>query len=155
MKNIKIQPDVNWHALKPSYQHDDSIKIVNTNIKSKDGVELNVCDAFSNIIDTSTNNQTQLMLIDNVKMNDAFKLDIKIERYPEQFTTYLLGLGFPAYTGHTSYLKIIEETSDKNTRDYVIGTKIINDIGYNSTYFEVDVESDNGLYYNITLHAMI
>lgn len=152
MKNVKIHPGVNWHAIQPEYQHDTNIRLNNNNIKSKDGLELNICDAMQSTLDVTTNNQTQLILVDNVKVHDVFKIDVDLEKYPEQFTTYLLHRGFPTYNSRTSYLKILEEASDADTREYVLGVSVVNETSYDTTYFTANVENDNGLYYNITLH---
>lgn len=152
MKSVKIQPGINWHAIKPEYQHDQKIRIDSNNVMSKDGVTLNICDVFGSTVDVSTNNQSQLIMLDNVKMHDLFKVDVNIEQYPEQFTTYLLCLGFPTYNGDTSYLKIVEQSSTENYREYVVGSRTIDGAEFDTVYYNADLNSDNGLYFSITLH---
>lgn len=152
MRSEKIQPGVNWHAVQPMYQQDDAIKLPNINARSRDGVEINVCDTMRSVVDVTTNNQTQMMLIDNLKIDDVMKLDTQVDKYPLQFVTYILCQSFPSVRGDTSYLKIIEQASDSDTRQYLIGTRIVDGVGYNSNYFEADLTSDNGLYFNVTMH---
>lgn len=152
MKSQRIQPGVNWHAVQPTYQDDRSVKLTNTNITSRDGVQLNVCDTMKHVVDISTNNQTQLMLIDNVKVSDVINIDTNVNKYPLQFVTYIRCQSFPTVTGNTSYLKLIEETSDSDTREYVIGERVVDGVMYSSKYFEADLSSDNGLYFNVTMH---
>jgi len=152
MKNIKINPDVNWRAHVPKYAHDDMTVIKNKNIITAEGLQLNISDTMSNVIDTSSNNFTQLMLTDNIKLDDMLKLKIDTPTYPEQFTTSIIFGGFPNLGGNTNFLMILEKEDNTRARDYVIGQRIVDSVGYNSNYFEVSRTSNNTVYHNITLH---
>jgi hypothetical protein len=167
MKSLDIQPNVNWHTVEPVYGADDFLKIENEDINTKDGIQLNLSYFLKNITDLKTNNYTQTVLTDNIRMDNIFTPDIPTNtEYPNQFTSYLMSNGFPYKTGKTCYLKVIESETDHNGRWFVMGNQFlenespIGDISYPDTTTRVEYESrpnkvdandDNGIYFSITL----
>lgn len=172
MKSINITPDENWHTVEPEYGADEFLKINNSDINTKDGIQLNLSYFLKNVTDVKTNNYTQMVLTDNVRMDRIFTPNIpENTKYPESFTTYLMANGFPFKTGKASFLKIIEHEGDENGRWHVLGNKYFENETvptehqnlqsifpstsirtlHESRPFKIDVNDDNGIYYTVTL----
>lgn len=173
MKSINITPDENWHTVEPEYGADDFLKINNADINTKDGIQLNLSYFLKNVTDVKTNNYTQMVLTDNVRMDNIFTPNIpENTKFPESFTTYLMANAFPFKTGKASFVKVIEHEGDENGRWHVIGNKyfenetvpaehqqaiqsIFPDTStrtlQESRPYKTDVNDDNGIYYTVTL----
>ena len=175
MKTVHIKSDSNWHTVEPKYGLDEFLKIESQDIQTKEGVQLNMSYIMKNVTDIKMNNYSQLVLSDNMRMDKLFSPNLGVDRYPEQFTTYLEANAFPFYTGWSSYVKVIEAESDDDYRFYVLGnreiepdltssdveTSINSDVDvwptpssttpYTSFRHKVDPKDDNGIYYTITL----
>ena len=95
MKSLKISPNVNWHTIEPEYGPDSFLKVENTDVNTKDGVQFNLSYAMKNAVDVKTNNYTQTVLTDNIRPDNAFTPDLNVDQYPEQFTTHLVTNAFP------------------------------------------------------------
>lgn len=163
MKSLKITPNVNWHTVEPEYGPDSFLKMDNTDVNTKDGVQFNLSYAMKNAVDVKTNNYTQTVLTDNIRPDNAFTPDLNVDKFPEQFTTHLVTNAFPFYRGFSSYLKVIEHEGDENYRWHVMGerTFITEDTlpGYptwntstdvSSIYSDTDNLDDNGIYFTVT-----
>jgi hypothetical protein len=164
MKSVKIEPNVNWHTVAPKYGPDDYLQLDNADVNTKDGVQFNLSYALKNVTDIKTNNYTQLLLTDNVRVDKTFTPNIKSTRFPEQFTTHLIVNSFPYYTGRSSFLKVLEYEGDENYRWHVIGAKsfstdlskpqypkFVGTESHNSRAYKTDATDDNGIYYTVTL----
>lgn len=169
MKSINIEPDINWHTVEPVYGADEFLKINNDDITTKDGIQLNLSYFLKNVTDIKTNNYTQMVLTDNVRMDNLFTPSIpENTKYPDQFTTYLMANGFPYKTGKSSYLKVIEHEGDEDARWYVLGNKYFENetapVGVDpaiypdtsnrtlqeSRPYKIDSNDDNGIYFSVT-----
>ena len=164
MKSVKIEPNVNWHTVSPEYGPDSYLQLDNADVNTKDGVQFNLSYAMKNVTDIKTNNYTQMLLTDNVRVDKTFTPTLDSTRYPEQFTTHLIVNSFPYYTGRSSYLKVLEYESDQNYRWHVIGSKsfttdysrphyptFVGTEDHNSRVYSTDSTDDNGIYYTVTL----
>ena len=127
MKSVSIQSDSNWHTVEPKYGPDSFLKMSSQDIETKEGVQLNMSYVMKNVTDIKMNNDTQMVLSDNMRMDKLFEPDLGISEYPLQFTTVLEGNAFPFYTGWSSYVKVVEAESDDDFRFYVMGNRSIDD----------------------------
>lgn len=169
MKSINITPDDNWHTVEPLYGADDFLKINNDDINTKDGIQLNLSYFLKNITDIKSNNYTQMVLTDNIRMDNIFTPNIpENKKYPDQFTTYLMANGFPYKTGKTSFLKVVEHEGDEDGRWYVLGNKYFENetapTGVSQSIYpdtttrtlqesrpyKIDQNDDNGIYFSVT-----
>ena len=89
MKTVHIKSDSNWHTVEPKYGLDEFLKIESQDIQTKEGVQLNMSYIMKNVTDIKMNNYSQLVLSDNMRMDKLFSPNLGVDRYPEQFTTYL------------------------------------------------------------------
>lgn len=151
MRNMKIDPGVNWKSLDLKYTHDHNVKFDNNQVTSKDNIQLNLSDTLTNSVDFANNNYTNMIMSDVVRASELLTVDLKHSRFPEQFTTSMILDCFPTITAASKYIKILPRADDTTTRDLVFGNTTIDGVVHNSFYYQQDEINDNSLYMNVTL----
>lgn len=152
MKNVRINDNTDWTSLKLKHEHDDMIVFEHRNIQPIDGINLTTTFAQQHSIDSATDNYSNLILTEQVKINDILKIQLPTSKYPEQFTTSLLANGFPSTNNSSAYLYVLEELQPTPSRQYTMGQRVdpqSNGIG--TWTYEQDT-NDNSIYFTVTLH---
>lgn len=160
MKNVSIQNNSSWTALKLQHQHDEMINFNATKINSMDGISLVSTNAQRDSIDNTTDNYTNYTLTDKIKIDDIIRVDLPVNKYPEQFTTSLLANAYPSISNTSSYVYIFEETERTPTRQYLVGERkldqtiggLLHPATTVQTFTWDQSEDSNPIYFTVTLH---
>ena len=79
MKNVSIQNNSSWTALKLQHQHDEMINFNANEIRSTDGITLMSTNAQRDSIDNITDNYTNYTLTNKIKIDDMIRVNLPVQ----------------------------------------------------------------------------
>ena len=152
MKNVPINSNIDWKTVELQHEHDEMVVFESRELEPEDGLNLVTSTIQQYSIDNVTDEYTNLLLTDQIDLNDIIKIELPVNKYPEQFTTSLIANAFPSQSNTSAYLYILEELEPTPTRQYTLGQRTDQQSGGLGTWiYEQDIK-DNSIYFTVTLH---